>query len=257
MENEATTKTPIPARSGFRNFASGLHSRFGGVGFCILIFALPNPLSLYFFVPLCLSGHESIMQNKPNSPNNKTTATLFAAKVYEIKPPLGDSKKQTQTNPIPPPPSCAGKESRISERNAYPDLSGQHQRSRIQDRESTIFPILPRNHGVIAQNKPNSLKDKTNATPYAAKDYENNARPAARKNKPKQTQSLRQSSLISHPSSAFCLPPFLRANSWKFVVNPFPPCLSVFVSRWPNSIPTPCSADTGCNQSPNPSPCIP
>jgi len=148
MENEATTKMPIPTRPGFRNFA-----------LCTLIFAFSTYLSChefiateppflsmdYFsvfsafsvaisFVPLCLSGHESIMQNKPNFRKAKTNATLFAANGYETKPPLGDSKKQTQSNPIPPPPSCAGKESRISERNAYPDLSGQHQRSRIQYR---------------------------------------------------------------------------------------------------------------------------
>src|SRR4030042_3869606 len=47
MENEATTKTPIPMRSGFHNF-----------GICTLIFALPNPLSLCLFVPLCLSGQD-------------------------------------------------------------------------------------------------------------------------------------------------------------------------------------------------------
>jgi len=189
MENEATTKTSIPARSGFRNFASGLHSRFGGVGFCILIFALPNPLSLYFFVPLCLSGHESIMQNKPNSPNNKTTATLFAAKVYEIKPPLGDSKKQTQTNPIPPPPSCAGKESRISERNAYPDLSGQHQRSRIQYRESSIFPILPCIHGFTTQNKANVKMGNINISTARTKAYPKEQRTMSNERYPKQTQS--------------------------------------------------------------------
>ena len=47
MENEATTKPPIPARPGFRNFA-----------LCTLIFALPNPLSVCLFVPLCLSGED-------------------------------------------------------------------------------------------------------------------------------------------------------------------------------------------------------
>jgi len=47
MENEATTKTPIPTRSGFRNFA-----------LCTLTFALPNPLSVCLFVPLCLSGQD-------------------------------------------------------------------------------------------------------------------------------------------------------------------------------------------------------
>jgi hypothetical protein len=176
MENEPTTKTPIPATSGFRNFA-----------LCTLIFAFSTYLSChefiateppflsmdYFsvfsafsvaisFVPLCLSGHESIMQNKPNFLTAKTNATLskpchsdrrhassvpkrrnllqcsrylpnrlfgptcqrimacimqnkpnflkananatiFAAKVYENKPPRPHSKKQTQSNPIPRP----------------------------------------------------------------------------------------------------------------------------------------------------------
>jgi len=45
MENKATTKTPIPTRSGFSNFA-----------LCTLIFALRYPLSVCLFVPLCLSG---------------------------------------------------------------------------------------------------------------------------------------------------------------------------------------------------------
>ena len=40
----------------------------------------------------------------------------------------------------------------------------------------------------IMQNKPNFPKPKTNATLFPAKDYENDARPAARKNKPNQTQ---------------------------------------------------------------------
>jgi hypothetical protein len=135
------------------------------------------------------------MQNKPNFKMGNINVTTAPTRAYANEQRTMSNEhysKQTQqvlsgvegTNPIPLPPSCAGKESRISERNAYPDLSGQHQRSRIQYRESSIFPILPRNHGVIAQNKPNSLKDHTNATPYAAKDYENNARPAARKNKP-------------------------------------------------------------------------
>jgi len=81
MENEATAKTPIPMRSGFRNFA-----------LCTLIFAFSTYLSChefmateppflsmdYFsvfsafsvaisFVPPWLCGYESIMQNKANS----------------------------------------------------------------------------------------------------------------------------------------------------------------------------------------------
>jgi hypothetical protein len=42
------------------------------------------------------------MQNKPNSSKDKTNATFFVAKVYQIKPPLGESKKQTQSNPNEP-----------------------------------------------------------------------------------------------------------------------------------------------------------
>jgi hypothetical protein len=45
------------------------------------------------------------MQNKPNSRSDKSNATSFAAKGYKEKPPLGDSKKQTQSNPIPLPPA--------------------------------------------------------------------------------------------------------------------------------------------------------
>jgi len=42
------------------------------------------------------------MQNKPNSYKDKTNATFFAAKVYQSKPPLPHSKKQTQSNPNEP-----------------------------------------------------------------------------------------------------------------------------------------------------------
>ena len=183
MENEATTKTPHPDELGIPQL-------------CTLIFAFSTYLSChefiateppflsmdYFsvfsafsvaisFVPLCLSGHESIMQNKPNFLKAKTNAIFFAAKVYENKAPSPDSKKQTQSNPIPPPPSCAGKESRISERNAYPDLSGQHQRSRIQYRESSIFPILPCIHGFITQNKANFKMGNINISIARTKAY--------------------------------------------------------------------------------------
>jgi len=53
-------------------------------------------------VPLCLCAYESITQNKPNSQNPKTNANLATAKNYEQKPPPPHSKKQTQSNPIPP-----------------------------------------------------------------------------------------------------------------------------------------------------------
>jgi hypothetical protein len=41
------------------------------------------------------------MQNKPNFLKDKSNATSFTTKDYRRKPPLPDSKKQTQTNPIP------------------------------------------------------------------------------------------------------------------------------------------------------------
>jgi len=104
MENEATTKTPIPTRPGFRNFA-----------FCILIFALPNPLSVRLFVPLSLSGQDprstlveaplqisSFLQNEPNSSKAKPNTTPFAAKVYRDKSPLATRRKRTQSNPNEP-----------------------------------------------------------------------------------------------------------------------------------------------------------
>jgi len=45
--------------------------------------------------------HKSIMQNKPNSRNDKTNLTPFFTRNYENKPPLPHSKK---TNPIKPNP---------------------------------------------------------------------------------------------------------------------------------------------------------
>ena len=97
--------------------------------------------------------------------------------------------KQTQTNPITPPPSCAGKESRISERNAYPDLSGQHQRSRIKYRESSIFPILPCIHGFIAQNKANVKMGNINISTAKTKAYAKEQRTMSNERYSKQTQT--------------------------------------------------------------------
>jgi hypothetical protein len=57
---------------------------------------LPNSL----YGPLYQTIMPCIMQNKANFLNDKTNATFFPAKVYEKKPPLPNSKKQTQTNPI-------------------------------------------------------------------------------------------------------------------------------------------------------------
>jgi len=121
MENEATTKPPIPATSGFRNFA-----------LCTLIFAFSTYLSChefiateppflsmdYFsvfsafsvaisFVPLCLSGHESIMQNKPNFKMGNINITTARTKAYANEQRTMNNErypKQTQSNPIPSSP---------------------------------------------------------------------------------------------------------------------------------------------------------
>ncbi len=57
----------------------------------------------HLFSPMCQEIMPCIMQNKPNSRNDKNNATFFSAKDYENKPPRGDSKKQTQSKPIPRP----------------------------------------------------------------------------------------------------------------------------------------------------------
>jgi hypothetical protein len=77
MENEPTTKTPIPPRPGFRNFA-----------FCILIFALPNPLSICLFVPSCLSGPDS----RSTLVESPLQIALFSAKRTQF------SQRQNQRN---------------------------------------------------------------------------------------------------------------------------------------------------------------
>jgi hypothetical protein len=41
------------------------------------------------------------MQNKPNSPNDKTTATPYPTQIYSNIPLRFTPKKQTQTKPIP------------------------------------------------------------------------------------------------------------------------------------------------------------
>jgi len=120
MENEATTKTPIPARPGFHNSAF----------FCTLTFAFSTYLSChefiateppflsmdYFsvfsafsvavsFVPSCLSGYKSIMQNKPNFKMGNINISTATTKAYANEQRTMSSKrysKQTQSNPIPP-----------------------------------------------------------------------------------------------------------------------------------------------------------
>jgi hypothetical protein len=60
----------------------------------------PVPFSVRSFVPWCLGGFASIMQNKPNSQNPKTTATSYATKSYTNILPPSTLRKRTQTNPI-------------------------------------------------------------------------------------------------------------------------------------------------------------
>jgi len=141
------------------------------------------------------------MQNKPNPQNLKANITPYATKDYEenhSSPPQKNKPNQTQFTA----PCCAGKESRISERNAYPDLSGEHQRSIIQYRESwneveiptcrgSILPILPRIHALITQNKPNFQNEEIAATSCISRNYPNFTLRPAKKNKPNQTQSCR------------------------------------------------------------------
>ena len=53
----------------------------------------------YEALPLYPCAYEALTQNKPNSLNPKTTTTSVTTNNYKQKPPLGDSKKQTQSNP--------------------------------------------------------------------------------------------------------------------------------------------------------------
>ena len=105
MENKPTIKTPIQTASGFHNFA-----------FCTLHFDFPTPTlpiqpslplvllslipcALPPFVPSCLSGHESIMQNKPNFQIAKIPATSYATGIYTnppLRPAPKNKPKQTQ-----------------------------------------------------------------------------------------------------------------------------------------------------------------
>jgi len=125
MENEATTKAPIPTRPGFRNFA-----------LCTLIFAFSTYLSChefiateppflsmdYFsvfsafsvaisFVPSCphkgpwgLSGYKSIMQNKANFKMGNINISTARTNAYAKEQRTMNTEhypKQTQSNPIP------------------------------------------------------------------------------------------------------------------------------------------------------------
>ncbi len=149
------------------------------------------PPSTLVNLPLQLSSalYKSplFMQNKPNLQNPKTSAISYAAGIY-ANIPLRAARKNKPNQTQFPALCCAGKESTISERSAYPYLSGKHQRSSIQYRDSTILSILPGNHESIAQNKPNPQNHKTNATSYATKIYTDIPLRYAQKNKPNQTR---------------------------------------------------------------------
>ena len=132
------------------------------------------------FVPSWLRANQSIMQNKPNSPNPKTNATSFTAKDYRRKLPLPHSKKQTQTNPIL---SLGGP----------PAPPGKHRVSRI---EHLAYLTKAINHPApFLQNKPNSGVPGNNATSFTTSFYANISPISTRKNKPNQTQTNPQ----NHP----------------------------------------------------------
>jgi hypothetical protein len=150
MENKATIKTAIPTPSGFRNFA-----------LCTLIFAFSTYLSChefivteppflsmdYFsvfsafsvaisFVPSCLSGYKSIMQNKPNFKMGNINISTVTTKAYAKEQRTMNNErysKQTQSNPIPPPPPAPGKNPESRSETHIPIY-----RASIKDRESSI-----------------------------------------------------------------------------------------------------------------------
>ncbi len=193
--NDIATQ-PQPFRDILQHPAS-LH-----VSFCQWIISLRPPPSLCPFAS-CLCGRHSIMQNKANVKMGNINISTAKTKAYANEQRTINNErypKQSQTNPIPPPPSFAGRESRISERNAYPDLSGQHQRSRIQYQESRIFPILLCIHGFIAQNKANVKMGNINISTARTKAYPQKQRTMNNERHSKQTQS----NPILPPATRFC-----------------------------------------------------
>jgi len=123
---------------------------------------LPNRL----FGPIYQEITPCIMQNKANFLNARTNATFFAAKGYENKPPLGDSKKQTQSNPIPPP-----------------------RRDEIRDTRYENSPPAIRNTQYAIRNtnpiKPNLPDTEMNVHFCDKRDYENKSAFGVQKNKAK------------------------------------------------------------------------
>ena len=125
MENEATTKTPIPTRSGFRNFAlcTCLHPDPLGLIFAFSTylschefiasdppflsmdyFSVFSPFSVAIsFVPSCLSGYKSIMQNKANFKMGNINISTANTKAYAKEQRTMSNErysKQSQTKPI-------------------------------------------------------------------------------------------------------------------------------------------------------------
>jgi hypothetical protein len=90
MENKATTKTPIPTRSGFRNFA-----------LCTLIFAF-SQAALYTCRDFS-TNRPLFSQNKANVKIGNINISAAAIKSYANKQRTMNNKrypKQTQSNPI-------------------------------------------------------------------------------------------------------------------------------------------------------------
>ena len=66
---------------------------------------LKSPLSLYFLVPSCLSGYESILQNKPNFKMGNINISTARTKAYAKESASGGNNEQRtlfKTNPIKP-----------------------------------------------------------------------------------------------------------------------------------------------------------
>src|SRR4030042_2176645 len=111
------------------------------------------------FVPQCLCGHESIMQNKPNVKMGNMNISIVATKPYPNESASGGNNEQQtpfKTNPIKPnspcPPPAPGKNPESRSETHIPiyrasikdrEFSIENSVSRIQYRESSIFPILP------------------------------------------------------------------------------------------------------------------
>ena len=170
MENEATTKTPIPPRSVFRNFAlcTCLHPDPLGLIFAFstylscheFIASDPPVLSMdYFsvfsafsvaisFVPSCLSGYKSIMQNKANVKMGNINISTARTKTYAKEQRTMSNErysKQTQSNPIRPPP--LGRNTRY--KTGHPTYEIRNTRYEIQAHSHAGRIVDARNYGLL------------------------------------------------------------------------------------------------------------